>query len=140
MGIRVGVAVLVLLAFLTGDAVAQTYTCQPATSNAATVLRNYVVRLTGDPGYAQRRQLYQLPTATRSNVQVVTQSKTCKDAAQAYHAAVRGASAPPISRQVVVIKVGSTRYVVLDPKEQEGEYEITVIFNSSFQPLASFNS
>ena len=140
MGTCIGVAVLVLLALLADDAASQTYTCQPATANAATVLRNYVIRLTGDPGYAQRRQLYQLPTATSSNVQVVTRSKTCKDAAQAYHAAVRGTSAPAISRQVVVIKVGSTRYVVLDPQEQEGEYEVTVIFNSSFQPLASFNS
>src|SRR5438876_7262727 len=86
MGTRVGAAVLFLLALAAGDAAAQIYTCQPATSNAATVLRNYVVRLTGNPGYAQRRQLYQLPTATSSNVQIVTQSKTCKDAAQAYHA------------------------------------------------------
>src|SRR5207249_1438111 len=111
MGQCVGAAVLILMGLLGGDAAAQTYSCQPAISNAATVLRDYVIRLTGDPGYTQRRQLYRLPTVTSSNVQVVTQSKTCKDAAQAYHAAVRGPAAPAISRQVVVIEVASTRYV-----------------------------
>jgi hypothetical protein len=133
-----------VLAALTAAAVqsmvGQTYSCRPATANATTVLRDYVIRLTGDPTLAQQRALCQLPVASSSNVQVVTQTKTCKDAAQAYHTAVRGASAPPISRQVVVIKVGSTRYVVFDPQEKEGEYETTVIFDTSFQQLASFNS
>lgn len=130
--------VAVLATVHASKAAAQTYSRQPATANETVLLRDYVARLTSDPALGAKRVQYQLPT--NSTVQVVMQSKTCKDAAQAYHVAVRGASAPPISRQVVVIKVGSTRYVVLDPREQEGEYEITVIFNSSFQPLASFNS
>ena len=84
-------SLLILLSAQARYANAQTYSCQPATANAAVVLRNYVVRLTGgDPSLSQTRQLYQLPAASSSSVQVVTQSKTCKTAAAAYHLAVRG--------------------------------------------------
>jgi hypothetical protein len=134
------IQVLALAVFFCSDGVAQTYACQPATSNAATVLRNYVLQLTSDANYSQERQLYQLPIATSSNVQVVTQSKICKGAALAYHASVRGASAPAMPRKVVVIKVNTTRYVVIHPEEKAGEFEVTVVFDSSFQPLASFDS
>ena len=40
----------------------------------------------------------------------------------------------------IVVKVGNANFVVLDPEESEGEYQVTVIFDRNFQALASFNS
>jgi hypothetical protein len=46
----------------------------------------------------------------------------------------------PVSRSVAVIRVGATRYLVLDPAEREGEFEVAVIFDSDFTSLLAFNS
>lgn len=118
----------------------QTYTCHPASASVTTNLKNYVTQVvTGNSDWNQVRQKLQLPTATSQNVSVVTQTKACKDAAIAYNIAVHGPSAPAVSRQVVIIKVGSTRYVVLDPTEAAGEYQLFVIFDSGFHALASYH-
>ncbi len=122
------------------DAAAQTFGCVPASAMVSTHLREYVARLTSDTALARKRQLYHLPQVSSSNLSVVTRTNTCADAARAYHTAVRGAGAQQTSRNVVVIKVSSSNYVVLDPAELEGEYEVTVIFDQSFLPLAAFNS
>ena len=123
------------------DASAQTFTCASATDPDAVALRDYAVRLTGgDPSLARKGRAYQLPVTPPSQIQVVTTKSVCRRAAQAYHKAVRGAGAPQISRTVVVVKVGATRYLVLDPAQRAGEFETTVIFDSSFTPLLGFDS
>lgn len=128
-------------ALVTREATAQSFSCVPASASQSIRLRDYVVSLTGgDPSLAEKRQLYHLPQISSSSISVVTQTKTCSDAAKAYHAAVRGAGVPQISRKVVVIKIANSNYIVLDPEEKEGEYQVTVIFDRSFQPLAAFNS
>jgi hypothetical protein len=122
-------------------ATAQTYTCQPTNSPSSVALKDYAVRLTGgDPSLEETRQLHQLPTIQASKVTIIKTNSICQQAAQAYNKAVRGASAPPISRSVSVVKIGTTRYLVIDPAERAGEYEITVIFDAAFAPLSSFNS
>lgn len=122
-------------------ATAQTYTCQPIDSPSSIALKDYAVRLTGgDPSLAQTRQLYQLPVTQASKVTIVKTSSVCQQAAQAYNKAVRGAAAPQISRSVSVVKIGSTRYLVVDPAERAGEYEVNVVFDAAFVPLSSFNS
>lgn len=119
----------------------QTYSCAPIAGTDALNLRDYVVRLTGgDPSLTSTRLEYQLPLTSPSQVKTVGQSNTCSEAAQAYHLATRGPSVPAISRSVVVIKVGNSRYVVMDPVELAGEFQVTVIFNSNFQALVSFDS
>jgi hypothetical protein len=120
---------------------APTYACVAPTDENAIALQDYAVRLTGgDPALAAKRQAYQLPAATPSQIQVVKTKSVCQRAAQAYNKAVRGASAPQVSRGVVVLTIGTTRYMVLDPAERQGEFEVTVIFDSAFTPLAAFNS
>jgi hypothetical protein len=127
--------------FFTHTAEAQTYACAAETSEPVVSLREYAVRLTGgDPSLDKKRQAYQLPKATSSQIRVVKTKSVCRQAAQAYNKAVRGASAPQVSRSVAVIKVGSTRYLVTDPAEREGEFGVTVIFDASFAPLLAFNS
>jgi hypothetical protein len=139
--IRVAVAILLGLVGIAGPLAAQTYTCQPATGSHALALKDYVVRLTGgDPSLADTRDSYKLPATSASKVTVITTKSTCQAAAQAYHRATRGTTAPAISRSVVVVKVGTTRYVVYDPQERHGEYAITFVFDMSWVPLAGFNS
>ena len=122
------------------EAAAQSFSCVPTSALQSVHLRNDVVRLTGDPTLSQKRQLYHLPQVPSSSVSVVTQWKTCAQAAKAYHSAVRPAGEPQVSRKVIVVKVGDANFVVLDPEESEGEYQVTVIFDRNFQALASFNS
>jgi hypothetical protein len=137
----IGLLLVGACAFGINSATAQTFTCQPTNSPSSVALKDYAVRLTGgDPSLAQTRQVYQLPTAQAAKVTIVKTASTCQQAAQAYNKAVRGASAPQISRSVSVIKIGSTRYLVLDPTERQGEYEVTVIFDAAFVPLRAFNS
>jgi len=120
---------------------AQTYSCAAANAPATLAVKNYVIRLTGaEPALIKTRQGYQLPPATASQVQIIKTKSICQRAAQAYHRAVRGPSAPQVSRTVVVIKVGTTRYVVEDPAELEGEFNVTVIFDAGFGYLVSYNS
>jgi hypothetical protein len=117
------------------------YACEAATSPNAVALLDYVTRLTGgDPVLELKRRAYLLPTATSSQIQVIQIKSTCERAGQAYHKTVRGTSAPQVSRSMVVIRVGTKRYVVLDPKERQGEWEITLIFDSAFTALIGFNS
>ena len=141
---RYGVLGLLILAgsgFGFEGADAQAFSCQAATSPHTVALKDYVTRLTGgDPALVAKRGAYRLPAATPSQIQVIKTKATCRQAAQAYNKAVRGASAAQISRSVVVLKVGTTRYVVLDPAERQGEFEVTVIFDPSFVALAAFNS
>ncbi len=120
---------------------AQTYTCAASTSSAVVTLQDYALRLTGgDPSLDRKRQSYQLPSVPASKVQIVKTKSVCQQAAQAYNKAVRGNSAPQVSRSVAVIKIGTTRYLVTDPAEREGEFGVTVIFDASFAPLLAFNS
>ena len=122
--------------------IGQTYTCLPDTSPDAVVLKEYVVRLvTGtDSESVATRNRYQLPAVTASKVTVQTSAATCNSAGAAYHAAETAPGTPPISRSLVVVKVSTTRYVVLDIKELVGEYKINNVFDSKWKYLIGFTS
>jgi hypothetical protein len=120
---------------------APAFACASATEPETVGLQDYAIRLTGgDPTLAGKRQAYTLPVTPASQVTIVTTRRVCERAAQAYHKALHGAAAPQISRTVVVIKIGTTRYFVLDPADKEGEFQSTVIFDASFTPLLGFDS
>ncbi len=121
---------------------AQTYTCLPDTAEAADVLRDYVVRLvTGtDSETVAIRNRYGLPVVAASKVAVVNTASTCKKAGDAYHAAVTPSGTPRVSRTLAVIKVGSTRYVVLDPNEKAGEFELHMVFDRNWNYVIGFAS
>ncbi len=119
---------------------AQTYTCLPNTAEETQVLYNAVVSIvTGtDSLAAATRSAYQLPAVAASNVSVVTTSSTCTQAGAAYHAAVTPPGTPAVSRTLVVIKVGSTRYVVVDPNQRAGEFLEHEVFDSHCTLLIGF--
>jgi len=43
-----------------------------------------------------------------------------------------------VSRTLVVIKVGTTRYVVLDPNQLNGEFRSNIVFDSKWKVLIGF--
>ncbi|HEY6220512.1 MAG TPA: hypothetical protein VIV65_10675 [Gemmatimonadaceae bacterium] len=120
----------------------QTYTCLPASDSLTINLLGYVVGLvtSTDSTSVAHRVRYGLPTTTASKVTVVTAAKTCTTAAAKYHSAVRPAGTPAISRTLIVIKIGSTNYVVQDINEAAGEFGRTVIFDKNWVRLTEWNS
>lgn len=132
---------LCLVAFAASGARGQTYTCLPDTAESASVLHDYLVGLvTGsDSASVATRTRYQLPVVVASKVTVETSSRTCNSAGAAYHAAETPSGTPPISRTLVVVKVGNTRYVVLDPNHLVGEYDVNVVFDAGWAVLTRFS-
>lgn len=120
---------------------AQTYTCLPATDSTAIIHRDYIVQLVTatDSASVVHRIRYSLPTTTASKVTVITTANICSQAGDAYHNAVRPGP-PPISRTLVVIKVGTNRYVVVDEDEKAGEFTPTVVFDRNWVKLAAWDS
>jgi hypothetical protein len=117
----------------------QTYTCLTASDSGAISLRDYIVSLvtaTTDTAVTSTRDLYQLPATTASNVTIQSGAATCNKAGAAYNAAQN--ANPAISRTLVVIKIGSTRFVVLDPNQRAGEFQVHTIFDSKWSYLAQF--
>jgi len=121
---------------------AQTYTCRSATSAQALAMQDYMVRLvTGsDSASVATRTAYQLPSLAASKVSVVTNTNTCKSAGTAYEKALNPSGTPAVSRSMVVIQIGTTRYGILDPNEKNGEYEVNMITDNKFVVLAKFSS
>jgi len=123
------------------SAVSQSFSCVPAQHPQAIVLKNYVVRLvtasTADTLVANTRSRYDLPAVSASAVRIETDKKRCESAAKGYHEALHP-GVPQVSRSVVVIKVGSSRYVVLDPAERAGEFQVHVVMDNHWETLAVF--
>jgi len=77
------------------------------------------------------RSHFNLPQLPDDSVTAVTDSTTCNRAAIAYG---RNLTVPDTTtpRQVYVVRVGSTRYIVGDPQVTAGEFMIDIPFDSSF--------
>jgi len=121
---------------------AQTYTCRSASSAETLAMKDYIIRLvTGtDSVTVATRAQYQLPIVDASKVSVVTTTNTCQSAGAAYEKALNPTGTPAVSRSMVVIKIGTTRYAIIDPVEKNGEYEVNMITDSKFAVLAMFSS
>jgi len=115
----------------------QTYTCLSDTTHT---LYHYVVRLVTetDSATVATRNSLQLPTVAASKVSVVTTASVCKQAGDAYHAAVTSPGTPPVSRTLLVIKVGTARYVVLDPNQLNGQFRSNIVFDAKWKFLIGF--
>ena len=125
---------------MSGNAALPTFKCSDANDEDTVTLRNYLVRLvTASAGSEldSNRVLYRLPSGAPSIVVHQTRRSLCTQAAQAYHNAV-DPGRPQVSRTVVVIMVGTDRYVVLDPAYRYGEFQYHIIFDSVFTKLQAF--
>jgi len=104
--------------------------CQTADSNSVNLI-DYVTYIlaSNDPGVANLRTRLGLAGLDATDVSLSTSSKTCNDAAAAIDAL---ASTPNSGRMVLVVKVGTNRYVVADPGNSEGYNTSVFVFDSHF--------
>ena len=131
---------LALLGYSGVEAQQTSYSCANANDAEANALRDYIVALVTAPPSsrdAAARDAYQLPTLSADDVSIERRPPVCRDAGAAYHQVLYG-SAPEIDRDLILIEVGDTRYVVVDHAAQAGEYAIIMVFDDSWQYLASF--
>jgi len=135
-------ALMLLFAMPFARTEAQTYTCRVASDSLAIELKDWVVTLVTatDPKFSAKRTAYVLPTTTANKVSVVGSGTTCNAAGGAYHAAVKPGT-PAISRNLILIKVSTTHFVVQDPEElSDGEFAPTVVFNKNWGKLSAWDS
>ena len=120
----------------------QTYMCLLATDSLAINLRDYVVQLVTatDSASVVHRIRYRLPITTANKVSVQTAESTCSTAGAKYHAATSVPGSPAISRTLVVIRIGTTRFVVRDTEWAMGGggYSPTVVFDKNWNKLAGW--
>ena len=135
------ILVAVQIVAFVGDVPAQSIICKSATSDETLGLREDVVRWVSgsDPQVVAKRNALQLLAATPSQVNIVTQTNKCQQAASAYHSYLLPGS-PPISRSMIVIKIANNRYVIQDPAELQGEFGSVLITDGSFNVLAKISA
>lgn len=88
-----------------------------------------------DTGIVGTREMWALPATSSSKVTLVTDSRTCAKAADAY-SADEDTLNPMVGRQAYVIKV-ATVYVVWDPNVRVGEWSSYRTMDSKFKVIAS---
>jgi hypothetical protein len=110
--------------------------CRGADSVSAGLITGMRDMLTSKHGRVYNTLLdMKIPVATVTNtVVLVTDSRVCQKAAQAYAAALAGSSLPPSGR-VYVVKVGNT-YLVRDPAMARHGREIDMVLSSKYAVLS----
>ena len=90
------------------------------------------------PRFVEARANYGLSEVPLSEVEIVTDKTTCRDASQAFKSVVGGTGSSP---QVWVIRVG-TDFVVVDPTPvlTAGNRRAWITFDASFNVLGAFLS
>jgi len=83
-----------------------------------------------DTSNVARRLKMGLPAIESSEVTLVADTAVCRNAVNAFNAALLPDSAT--TTEVYVIRFGSTRYVVVDDLRRAGEWAYRVIFDSAF--------
>lgn len=107
-------------------------------------LRRYATRLVRDESlpYVETRQRYQIVASADAIVEIVTDEPTCIRAAVSF-ARASGRTDQTVRRVYVVAIRGdrdTERFMVLDPLETVGEFQVTVVFDRNFRVLAQFAS
>jgi hypothetical protein len=109
--------------------------CLGPDSNSAELIAYLQFLVTGsDTGTVAQRGMWGLPATSSGSVTLVTDSRTCAKAADAYSADITPAS-PMVGRNAYVIKV-STVYVVWDPNVKVGEWSAYRTMDSKFNVTA----
>ena len=141
MNPRLVYPMLALMTFCTVDLTAQTYTCLSAADSMAIRDRDNVIELVTatDSATVADRLLWNLPSTTASKVSIISSGAACGAAGAAYHAATNPPGTQAISRTMIVIKIGNTRYVVRDLNQRVGEFNTTVVFDKNWVRLVAWD-
>ena len=84
------------------------------------------------------RQYMQIPQTPAGQVQFVTDTRVCTKARDAYTSAIRRTDGVQPSGRVYVIKVGDV-YVVHDPVQMTGEFQIQMTLSRTYKILAKYS-
>lgn len=154
--IRTAAITLTILTVGVTQARAQTHQCVPSSNDYAVGLRENVRELvTGTHAqYDTLRTLYHLLPANSGQVSIVTQASKCQDAGAAFEGELSpplatAAEKPPVtpaprtsaavvSRNMIVIKVHTSRYVISDVNYVRGEWRTAFVTDQNFNVLGSF--
>lgn len=124
--------------------------CRPADSLGVAALKNEVTRygVTSahlSPKDAVVRDSIRLPAVGASQVTWVTTESVCTKARTAYQNRLANTGGTPFSGRVYVVKVGSTRYAVMDPEFHYAlpcpecpPFRLIVVIDSQYRPLSLF--
>lgn len=123
-----------------GCATAQTFQCASPSIDGVTGFKDAIVRVvtSSDSNGVRKRAQYNLPKMAANKIALVTTTATCATAAQAFFRAA-GGTAPSGPVNVVVLKAGSTRYVVTVLGYTEGEFNLSTTFDAKWHALARIN-
>lgn len=116
-------------------AAAQQSSCLPANDDSVLLL-SYAEELatSSDPRFVATRDHYGILPVPASEVELVTSNQTCKTAAREYKNSVGLTGKAP---SVHVVRIG-TRYIVMNPNTQIGEFTAHVVFDENFNELHKF--
>ncbi len=122
----------------------QVVECLPDTSGFGANLVRYM-RILGagtDARSVEARNRYSLPAVRANEVALVTDSAVCAAASAAYgHRQQEHGLAVPQAMQVIVVRVGATRYVVHDGgATRQGSYDTYLVMDSTYRVLSAFAS
>jgi hypothetical protein len=92
---------------------------------------------TSDTATVSRRQRWNLPVVSVSQIAVVSDTTKCRRAVNAYNTALLPDSA--VSASVYLFSYGPTRYIAVDTSRHAGEWDMHIVFDTSFSsPLQIF--
>ncbi len=133
--------VLVGVLVVPGAAHAQTYRCIGRGDAEARDLRDHVFSLVSaidDTARVHTRVAYRLPGGSHMAVTIETGRHTCARAGRRLNRLLLPGKRP-ISRRLIVIKVGRSHWVVMDPKVQVGAgYPVWFVFDSKWRKLSAW--
>jgi hypothetical protein len=76
-----------------------------------------------------------MPVLPASEITLVTDSRICSKALSAYNARHDAQGPGASSAQVIVVKAGEDRYLVMEPTVQNDEYQQHMVMDSRFKVL-----
>lgn len=106
--------------------------CDPDTGGTYQYLRNRYTTIATDSATGESRAQLGIPLLSANQVTFVTDSTSCRQASAAY----TQAEGDNVSgRLVYLLRLGSSRYLVVDKNKYAGEWLIVWVFDSAFTPL-----
>jgi len=132
-----------LIALAVGVAAARSAAAQSvclAADSLGAPLLNQIrhVASSADAKMVTYRQCMKIPQTPAGQVQFVTDTRICSKARDAYTAAIKRTDGVQPSGRVYVIQVGDV-YVVHDPVQLTGEFQIQMTLSRNYKILAKYS-
>lgn len=87
--------------------------------------------------YVDERTLWQVPSTSASEIELVTGGQTCDKVRRGYNNGV--GDSPGVQRDIYAVRVGS-RYIAYDPTVKAGEFVVHIVLDQAFKFVGSLAS